>query len=279
MGGNSPVQGRRGGKGFTLIELLVVIAIIAILAGLLLPALARAKAQGRRIKCLGNLKQIVLALSMYEEDNRAYPPSIWTSRDAVHGSTWGELLNPYTKTHWTNALFHCPDYKGAQGAALNNPPPGGFPGLSLGGLGSYGYNASPWGNDFQPMGLGRKDAWVSTAGQVRLSMVKVPSDMIAVGDAWMMPRSNMDYVTYGVNDNPENFGFCEFSSPRKFRHIFGINFNGPGTGLAAMRKRHGGQFVLGFLDGHVETGKYAKVTSLEEDNLRRWNRDHESDKD
>ena len=62
-------------KGFTLIELLVVMAIIIILAGLLMPALGRAREQARKTTCANNLKQIGTAIMMYTADNSEQYPA------------------------------------------------------------------------------------------------------------------------------------------------------------------------------------------------------------
>jgi prepilin-type N-terminal cleavage/methylation domain-containing protein/prepilin-type processing-associated H-X9-DG protein len=92
-----PQAPMRSRLGFTLIELLVVIAIIAVLAGMLLPALGKAKTKGQGIKCMNNLKQLQYAWHLYADDNN----------DRITSSGY---VNPVEPTAWVDGWL---DYNAA----------------------------------------------------------------------------------------------------------------------------------------------------------------------
>ena len=224
-------QQRAGPRGFTLIELLVVIAIIAILAGMLLPALSRAKGATLRTACLNNIRQLQLGYGQYVTDQRDEMPDNWTGgKPSLPGAAaWAQgnvqRWSPsYTNDLRQNLLY---TYVGADGA-WRCPASRAF---VLGDTGqrvahSRSYAISAWLNSNSVTNMVQGAQPNSDTIFLRASQVANPAEVAAF-----------------VEENPVSID----------NGTFGIRRDDPWVWFWHLpASRHGRSGTLSFLDGHAE---------------------------
>jgi prepilin-type processing-associated H-X9-DG protein/prepilin-type N-terminal cleavage/methylation domain-containing protein len=223
MDNQSPLLGRSG-SGFTLVELLVVIGIIALLVSILLPALGRSREQAKRVVCLSNMRQMVIAANTYAGDsNGSYPIAYYWAVDGntAYSYAWdlttikrpGEPNQVIAGLLWgstgTIKIQQCPSFEG-KANWLIDPYTG------------YNYNTSY-------IGHGQFEAIVAPAGIAKIAR---PGQTVIFGDGQYSAGANKFMRAPWPNPGDTTFA-GRWAGTQGFRHL--------------------GKTNAAFCDGHAES--------------------------
>ena len=258
----------RGRQGFTLIELLVVIAIIAILAAMLIPALARAKARAQRLQCLSQMKQLGVAIQLFATDHDdRYPPTAYRTGDYMYQLSWDDYIHRtiggtdsdvdlefgITEPTKVPKILKCPadiiqnsiewgtfgtrrsyamNFAGIQTGKNTPPPPATY------GVGIYIQNNDGSHADWEPKGY-RTSVVQDNAGTILLC--ELPNGRNMAGNDWPS-------FCAGPIDSGANFPGLTTDCFQIGKAIY--NYGAVEYGIHAYR------FNYLFHDGHVSTLKY-----------------------
>ncbi len=262
-------------KGFTLIELLVVIAIIAILAAILFPVFAQARAKARQTACLSNEQQMALAVIQYTQDNDELYP---IGSIAQWWPSWAVTIGPYLKSY---DVFLCPDDSsnqlptgGCAGATLANPGWCGV-GISYASNGLQIHDAAN-GNDWPMHGImGQFQTggnWMAPVSAMSLGRVQNPATTVMLSEKHTQDVDNYFKRVDGPASSGWGIGNLNWAGPTEFSswECDGLNWdasfspqeipNGdespnnlyPCGPNGALSTTHSQMANMAFADGHVK---------------------------